>query len=99
MSKNVQYKIQMSQECLTRLNRLAARFGYPSSNKVAAQILQDYADLWERIEIAKSEAIAKEMQAFEEEINRKIKLAARVTSADAPTVLSSSADESANAPI
>lgn len=87
MSKNVQYKIQMSQECLTRLNQLAARFGYPSSNKVAARILQDYADLWERIEIAKSEAIAKEMQAFEEEINRKIKLAARHVGGRADSII------------
>lgn len=98
MSKNIQYKIQMSHESLTQLNQLAARFGYPSSNKVAAQILEDCAVWWERIEVAKREAAATEMRAIEEDLKRKIKLAARATPPDVP-LPPSLAGESANAPI
>jgi predicted transcriptional regulator len=52
-TNTIQFKVRISDALVERLNQMARHYNRKSSNQIAAEILEVYADFWEHAEQAK----------------------------------------------
>ena len=52
-----QMNVRLPKAVLTRIDRLAEKYGRRSRNQVASEVIEQYLDFWEETEQAKREAL------------------------------------------